>query len=204
MQKMTTVEALRVCLYENGIEMLLDYPKLRGKLWDLAPAELLWRERFRAIYESGAVMHIREAVLDAGHYAAYFTQAKEKLGKVEGMTPTVVEETVKLFYDALGFPVESGLQHTHTLQDGDWEYTGEVLEGRAHGRGQEVLLMDGNVYSSRDGMWLNGAPFGYFHMVDCLGVESYCFCMDGWMIGKETRIWSEDDIEVIDHGLHAR
>ena len=62
MQKMTTVEALRTCLYENGIEMLLDYPKLRGKLWDLAPAELLWRDRFRAIYESGAVEHIRQAV----------------------------------------------------------------------------------------------------------------------------------------------
>ncbi len=56
---MTTVEALRTCLYENGIEMLLDYPKLRGKLWDLAPAELLLRDRFRAIYDSGAVEHIR-------------------------------------------------------------------------------------------------------------------------------------------------
>ncbi len=32
MSKMTTAEALRTCLYENGIEMLLDYPKLRGTL----------------------------------------------------------------------------------------------------------------------------------------------------------------------------
>ena len=31
-------------------------------------------------------------------------------------------------------------------------------------------------------------------------MESYSFCIDGWTIGKETRIWSEDDIEVIDHG----
>ncbi len=29
MQKMTTVEALRTCLYENGIEMLLGNPKIQ-------------------------------------------------------------------------------------------------------------------------------------------------------------------------------
>lgn len=204
MKKMTTVEALRTCLYENGIEMLLDYPRLRGKLWDLAPAELLWRDRFRAIYDSGAVEHIRQAVLDAANYADCFAQAREKLSRAEGMTAPVVEETVKLFYDALGFPTDGLIADPQTLRDGDWEYTGQVLEGKAHGRGKEVLRMDGTVYSSRDGMWLGGQPFGYFHIVDCLGVESYSFCMDGWMIGKETRIWSEDDVEVIDHGLHPR
>ncbi len=204
MQKMTTVDALRTCLYENGIEMLLDYPKLRGKLWDLAPAELLWRERFRAIYESGAVEDIREAVLDAGNYADFFARAREKLDRTNGMTASVTEETLKLFYDALGFPQAGPVENPQTLRDGEWEYTGQMRDGKPHGRGKEVLRLDGTVYSIREGMWLGGEPFGYFHTVDCLGVESYSFCMNGWMIGKETRIWSENDVEIIDHGLQPR
>ncbi len=201
MSKMTTVEALRTCLYENGIEMLLDYPKLRGKLWDLAPAEILGRERFRAIYETGAAEFIREAVIDVAHYRDNFKKALEKLSAAECMTASVAKETLSLFYDALGFPSKSENKAAQTITEDDWKYTGEVSEGKPHGRGREVLLMDGIEYSTRDGQWLCGSPFGYFHSVDSLGVESYSFCIDGWTIGKETRIWSEDDIEVIDHGL---
>lgn len=205
MSKMTTVEALRTCLYENGIEMLLDYPKLCGKLWDLAPAEILGRERFRAVYESGAIEYIHAAVLDAAHYAHCFSQAAETLREADGMTAAAAEETLSLFYDALGFPAEHPAENARTVLKDDWKYTGEVKDGKPHGVGKEELLLDGVVYSSRDGQWLNGAPFGYFHSVDSLGVESYSFCIDGWIIGKETRIWSEDDIEVIDHGLaHAK
>lgn len=200
MKKMTTVEALRTCLYEDGIEMLLDYPKLRGKLWDLAPAEILGRERFRAIYESGAVEFIREAVIDVANYEKNFEKALEKLSAVDCMTAGIAKETLGLFYDALGFPSKSETK-TQTIMKDDWKYIGEVSEGQPHGRGREVLLMDGIEYSSRDGQWLCGSPFGYFHSIDSLGVESYSFCIDGWTIGKETRIWSEDDIEVIDHGF---
>ena len=200
MSKMTTVEALRTCLYENGIEMLLDYPKLCGKLWDLAPAELLGRERFRAIYETGAVESIHEAVMDAAHYTDHFAKAMEKLCTREGMTVAACEETLMLFYDALGFPPKKPIENVQTVTEGDWKYTGEIKYGKPHGVGKEELLAYGIVCSSRDGQWLCGSPFGYFHSIDSLGVESYSFCIDGWTIGKETRIWSEDDIEVIDHG----
>ncbi len=201
MSRMTTVEALRTILYENGMETLLDYPKLRGKLWDLAPAEILDRERFQAIYETGAAEAIHQAVMDAAHYAAYFARAIERLSAADDITAAVAEEVVLLFYDALGFPAKSPMENTQTISDKDWVYTGEVRNNRPHGRGREALMLDGRAYSTRDGQWLAGSPFGYFHSVDSLGVESYCFCIDGWTIGKETRIWSEDDIEVIDHGF---
>ncbi len=199
MSKMTTVEALRTCLYENGVEMLLDYKRLCGKLWDLAPAEILDRERFRAIYETGAVKYIHEAVMDAANYADSFAVAAEKMRSHKSMSEAAAEETVMLFYDALGFPTKRPVERTVIVED-DWVYKGEVKDGVPHGVGKEELLVEGRVYSSRDGQWLRGSPFGYFHSIDTLGVESYSFCIDGWAIGRETRIWAEDDVEIIDHG----
>ncbi len=202
MSERSTVNALRIIFFESGIETLLDYPKLRGKLWDLAPAEFPERERFSAIYETGAVNFIHEAVLDAANYKDNFAKALELLCKADCMTASVAEETLALFYDALGFPSEEACKDTQTLWNGDWEYTGEVENGKPHGRGREALKIDGCEYSTRDGMWLRGKPFGYFHSVDSLRVEAYSFCFDGWTVGRETRIWSADDIEVIDHGLY--
>ncbi len=181
-------------LYENGMEVLMDYPRLRGKLWDLAPAEDLQRQRFRALYDTGAMDCIREAVRDAVNGKAHFERALELLMGSPDMPAAAARETLGLFYEALGFPVEAPVSDSQLIREENCEYVGQVREGLRHGRGKEVLYDDGQVYYTRWALWLRGEIFGYYHGLDDLGVNEYGFCIRSRLIGKVTHVWPDGTV----------
>ncbi len=196
MAKMTIVEALRRCLYENGVDMLLDYPKLRGKLWDLAPNEYLERQRFAALYDTGAMESVHKAIMDVTTYEECFAEAMQRLCRAEGMTVPIAEEVLMLFYDALGFPTKSPILNPQSILEEDCEYRGEVKNGKRHGRGRETLLYDGKPYNIREGLWIENEVFGYLYSVDDLETKEYCFCIKGRIVGKDTHITKDGQVFV--------
>ncbi len=105
--KMDTADAIRLIMAQKGPKIVFSYPKLRKLLWDLAPAEALYRERFAAIYQSGAIRHIQKAVRHPTRHTKHFQLARKRLVEY-GLTPEAAWDTVFILYDALGFLTYQG------------------------------------------------------------------------------------------------
>ncbi len=193
--RLDIVSALRMIFVDKGYHILFDWERLRRYLWDLAPAEEPFRARFALLFESGAIDHIKNATLDAYRYKEHFERAEKALLKA-GLTSTLAKETVFAMYDALGFPVDTSRLEKTELVGEDTYYLGQTKDGLPHGRGHQEFSIEGDVYDSRDGQWINGKLCGFLH--SWVGAtENYCFCIDdGHVIGKSTVINEDGGIYV--------
>ncbi len=183
------VQALRMIFADKGYDILFDYPKLRGVLWDLAPAEEMYRARFAAIYESGAIEHIRLATRDPYKQATYFDAAEKALIN-GGADKALAKDEIFIFREALGFPTDSVAQNPQRLEEEGETYFGEVKNGKRNGRGHEELSIEGDIFERRDALWINDAIYGYcFAVVG--GVKEYSFCINGKVNGTQTHVTAD-------------
>ncbi len=198
-EKTDLVEAIRLLFAQKGYDILFDYPQLKKYIWDMASASELERSRFAALYESGAMDGVKAATLDAYHYKSHFAIAEKALLSA-GLDREAARRTLFILYDALGFPVDTPVENPQTLHQSDgWVYVGQVKNGKPHGRGVEELIIDGMVFDRREGLWIDGVPYGYFYFHETYGTEEYGFCVNGYLKGKDTHVAPSGEVFADDY-----